>query len=523
MLALIRNLQSEHDAASLVLAAIQRSASRNQCLEISIDEVNAYECLFCVDPSKDISESLIAWAKRKARKLVIFGALPVELLSELDWKSCDLPQDLTELASSPPTPIYQTRESQANVRYLPNEELSVDPIWSRPFERFDFADEWNNHGYGAIRGNGDIWSINAGVDAGQDAISDFMIGDAIHSSFSALGQIGDTNILWVNRSAGLIDSYEWRIVENFLTNYKSKTHPCFPIIRQIPHGFDMMVTSRLDCDEDVSSARGLWSNYQEWEVPFSVALLTSILASGEHDDFIKAIDRAGGSILSHSVTHTPNWGGSYEAAFQEMQSSAAEIKAIIGRMIEYAVSPFHQNPDYAVRALCDTGYKGFVGGIIANDPEFILARGGTLADLPSGFVSHSQQCMLHGDCLLEGGQPLSSYYHAVDLAFSSHTLFGYLDHPFSQRYQYGWQDEQIRANAHKSLINYIKNKSPNTLFVNEEVVLNFIQLCSAVSITSNSGSWSVKIPSHDLPYKVAVEFKNRIYSFHSDDNCISLN
>src|SRR5690606_27172436 len=113
--------------------------------------------------------------------------------------------------------------------------------------------------------------------------------------------------------------------------------------------------------------------------------------------------------------------------------------------VPYAVSPFHQSPQYALEALCDVGYSGCIGGIIRNDPEFLLARGGELAGFPVGFIGHSQQCMLHGDCLLEAGDPLAIYKMAFDQALETRSLFGYLDHPFSERYQYGWVDEESRA------------------------------------------------------------------------------
>lgn len=520
MLALLTSPEYHNDANPLVLAALKRSFTNTMCSELKIDEIGSVDILVCVNPLKDWSSDLIRWAANSNRKLMIFGDVPAVLLSELGWENCELPSNLEQHCKAPPAKTYATSQSSASLIYVPGNKLGTDTKLSRPFERFDFTNEWNNHGYGAIRGTYDIWSVSTGVRAGKDTISNLAFDGKMHSSFVALGEICSTQVFWINRPVGFIDSQEWRQVEEFCSGFHADTHPCIPLVREIPYGFDFMATMRLDCDEDVKSARNLWKNYVEWDIPFSIALLTSILEDGEHDEFINEVIDLNGSILSHSVSHAPNWGGSYEAARQECLKSKKAIRQITGEDVKFAVSPFHQNPEYSVKALSDEGYLGFIGGIIANDPEFMLARGGQLAQVHDSFVSHSQQCMLHGDCLLDEEMPLKAYYHAVDLAFCTHTLFGYLDHPFSERYQYGWKDEESRSNAHKELISYIKSKANKPVFVNDNTALEFILLKSQVEITNIDSKWCISVPEHSLPFKFAVEFKGGLSACSSGKNLL---
>jgi hypothetical protein len=94
-------------------------------------------------------------------------------------------------------------------------------------------------------------------------------------------------------------------------------------------------------------------------LPFSVALLTGLHLRDADLQLLREIVSLGGAVVSHSVHHYPNWGDSYEAALQE----ATESRAWLQRNVPgdesglYAVSPFHQNPPYAVNALADGGYQ----------------------------------------------------------------------------------------------------------------------------------------------------------------------
>ena len=264
---------------------------------------------------------------------------------------------------------------------------------------------------------------------------------------------------------------------------------------------------RLDCDEDVESARPLWEAYREMGVPFSLAVHTTNLADPRHHPILRELVAAGGSVLSHTATHAPNWGGSYAAARAEGEESARQLETVTGVPVRYAVSPFHQTPPYALAGLADAGYRGCIGGIIRNDPEFLLARGGHLAGLPESFVGHSQQCMLHGDCLRAESDPLAVYRQAFDLALETRTLFGYLDHPFSERYAYGWPDEGARIRAHRDFVAYIRGRAADPLFLTEEAALDFLRAKADLRIVRDEAGFRVLPPAVPAAFPVAFEHR----------------
>jgi hypothetical protein len=218
---------------------------------------------------------------------------------------------------------------------------------------------------------------------------------------------------------------------------------------------------RLDCDEAIAASRPLWNLYQESGVPLSLAILTGQETGAPDEKLLEDVLAGGGSVVSHSIHHYPNWGGSYHVALQEAEGSREwlETRAAAAAPVEYAVSPFHQNPPYAVQALADCGYQGFVGGIIANDPEFLIGRAGRVPFAQAQIVSHSAQCMLHGDCYHRYGNRIDTYLQSFDNHLAAGAVFGYLDHPFSPRYQYGWNDEAERVDAHRQLLARLREET----------------------------------------------------------------
>ncbi len=214
---------------------------------------------------------------------------------------------------------------------------------------------------------------------------------------------------------------------------------------------------RLDCDQAIASARPLFELYADQGLCLSLALQTGLPADSNDLELLREVIAAGGAVLPHSVSHLPNWGGSYQAALQETRSCKTWLAENLPQAlpVKYAVSPAHQNPLYAVKALADAGYKGFIGGIIHNDPEFLLGRAGQVPFVAKDVVSHSQQCMLHGDCYHRYGNSLEVYKSTFDNHVKAGAIFGYLDHPFSDSYQYGWTSETERLEAHRTLTNYV--------------------------------------------------------------------
>jgi hypothetical protein len=317
---------------------------------------------------------------------------------------------------------------------------------------------WNNLGYGKVVEGESVFGVAdpSQLKEGAPFVSIF---DSMHES-----------ILWVNRRVGLIDGFDWFIIERFITEYRNDDLICLPALSEIPLGYSGAVTFRIDCDEAVLSGRPLFELYKKFAVPFSVAIKTQQNLGGEVPSFLREILAEGGSVLSHSHVHAPDWGepsqklgpASQGDAYWEASTSLAELKKVLPDLeVRYAVSPFHQNPPVAVKKILDAGIQGFVGGIICNDPEFLLARGGAVPFV-SGMISHSEQCMLHGDVVhdrdRQGADGLDVYRLAFRSALSTQTFFGYLDHPFSA-YTYGWNDESERLGVHEAFLAFMKGFS----------------------------------------------------------------
>jgi hypothetical protein len=450
------------------------------------------------------------------RKLILFGDIPSTIAHKFECVQTEWPAAREHWSRSSSAPTYGQAESAGSIQYSSLAQHLGGKEWKRPMERFDFTDEWNNLGFGAIRADGSIWALSQALNVPSDKeLASVHINGVRHSSYAALFDKPEASILWVNRPVGPIDSYEWRLVENYIASYRHEELPCHPVLREIPWGYDAAITMRLDCDEDVESARPLWNTYREMAVPFSLAVHTANLTDEKHYSILRELIASGGSVLSHTATHAPNWGGSYEAALLEGTSSAQAINTVTGIDVKYAVSPFHQSPPYALAALADAGYQGCIGGIIRNDPEFLLARGGYLANMPQGFIGHSQQCMLHGDCMLHEGDPLAVYKQAFDHVYETHTLFGYLDHPFSERYQYGWSDEASRIEAHRQFITYIRSKTSNPIFLNENDALDFLNFKSQARFIETDSGFKFEIPNQFLNksgnFSLAIEFQGKSF------------
>lgn len=499
-------------AGQLVLAALRRSVTLTQARPISRGALRAAadSVIVAVDIPDAWGEDLLAWLRVRPRKLLVFGRMPTALAAQLGLRvDAAFAGELAAASRSEPAPTGDMRASRAAVDYTAIAATLGGDAWHRPFERFDFTDEWNNLGNGAIRCDGSIWSISqpAHVGGGAELASVRIDGVSI-GSYAALWDGDASSVLWFNRAVGPIDSFEWRIVEHFLSTHRADTLPIHAVLSELPWGYDAAITSRLDCDEDVEASRPLWDAYRRMNVPFSLAVHTQNLRDSRHYPILRELLGDGGAVLSHTATHAPNWGGSYDAALAEGLQSAELIREVTGQAVRYAVSPFHQSPPYALRALADAGYEGCIGGIIRNDPEFLIARGGELAGLPAGFVGHSQQCMLHGDCMLATGDPLAVYKQAFDLAYQTRTLFGYLDHPFSERYQYGWRDEPQRIDAHEQLVAYIRAKARNPLFMTEESALDFLAARADVRILKDAGGVRACVPSGARsPLAMSVEWR----------------
>lgn len=506
--------QTYKHASHLVLAALRRSVTYAQARLISLVslESKSPQIVLAINPTEAFGEQLLNWLNKGRRKLIIFGEVPTCLVHKLDFERVDWPADSANWSSSEPAAIYEFSESLGVIQYGEYAHALGGSAWRRPMERFDFMAEWNNLGYGAIRMDGSIWSLAAPLKTPlKNELASLCVGGEAAVSYAALVDSKDTSVLWFNRAVGPIDSFEWRLVEEFIANFRYQELPCYPVVLEIPWGHDAAVTMRLDCDEDVESARPLWDCYCKLDVPFSLAVHTSNLSDESHHPILRELVEGCGSILSHTATHAPNWGGSYQAAFIEGCSSKKSLEEVTGVKIKYAVSPFHQTPMYALEGLADAGYRGCIGGIICNDPEFLISRGGELAYMPSGFIGHSQQVMLHGDCLISQGDALSVYKEAFRLVRETKSLFGYLDHPFSSRYQYGWLDEKSRIDAHVALIAYIRSQAVNPLFLSQNDAMDFIYSKTEIVVTGDHGKFRIQTALSSSALRPTIEFKKQFF------------
>jgi hypothetical protein len=455
-------------------------------------------------------------AGRRA-KIMLFGPLGCRI-ARLAGVSLQANTDLAVHCGCPPAPVRGTSESSAALVYASTSLGSTAVLRRRPFCRFDFTDEWNNLGYGRIGIGMDPWSLAVSACcAGASVIADIVTGDGTSRGAAAtLHDLPTASILWFARPVGPVDGPDWRIVEAFVADYRSGELPCRPYLRDIPHGVAAAVTMRLDCDEDIASARTLFEFYRERGLTISVAVKTNQPATDAHTAFLNELFASGGAILSHSASHAPNWGGSAAAAEAEaLQSKSWLDQHVPGLSVRYAVSPFHQNPTFVPAALARAGYRGFVSGTIASHPEYLMARGGVVPGGPEGFVSHSQSCMLHGDCLLPGRDPISIYKQAFRIAQATGQFFGYLDHPFSERYTYGWADEAERRLIHGDFLDFMSAECAHArgplLFVNEETCLDFMLEKADTSIVLDEARGIFSISrTHAAGLPLSVGFKGRV-------------
>jgi hypothetical protein len=516
---------SRAQAGEVVALAFVRSCSPHLVTRSSISQM-AYPaqvdtpcCWVLIDPLNDWVDSIIATLGVSNSKVIVFGALPPKLAQYLNVAISPVSDALVDAANCAPALSGRFSQSAAAVRYTAALGSKVSPVQERPFLRYDFTDEWNNLGYGPIHMDATYSSIWALAQSAVAPLSNVIAEvHANHVALSAYAGVWDTpqsSLLWFNRAVGPVDSQEWALVEHFIASYRSVDLSCWPVLREIPYGFDAAVTMRLDCDEDVESARPLWEAYRAMGVPFSLALHAKVLADPIHHTLPKEVLAHGGALLSHTATHAPDWGGSYEAAFIEGTASAACIADAIAYRVKYAVSPFHQTPGYARAALADAGYAGCIGGIIRNDPDFLTARSGQVPAAGEGFIGHSQQCMLHGDCVLQDADPHALFKQAFDISKAGGAFFGYLDHPFSPRYQYGWQTEAQRIDFHQVFIAYMK-QTKNVLFCNETDAMDFLHYRASIRLSVTGAQYAIAPGAKVTPWAVAVEYRGNLLEVTED-------
>ena len=509
----VRFADADRYVARIVATALIRSFTPSQVAsDGDAAGIDASCCVAWINPPAACSGDVARLLETGGKALLLgrIGPRMAEVLGLEFRGSIDLPSDLGRCQ---PNPSSHHDESPAAVQYDARHELArVSPIKRRPLCRFDFSNEWNNLGFGRITLATDAWSLQSDVAADTaDVLAWVESPDGPTTVYAALRDSSSGSALWFNRSTGPVDSLEWRIVEAFFGDYRADELPCFPYVGEIPASYQSAVCPRLDCDEAVASAGPLVDFYHEQNIPVSLALLTG-QRIGEADlRLMRRVIAAGGSVVSHSVSHEPNWGGSYQQAGREAIVSRDWLRRHLPEAlpVRYAVSPFHQNPPYAVSALADNGYHGFVGGIIANDPEYLLGRAGRVPLTTRPIVSFSAQCMLHGDCCARYGENVDVYCESYEAHRSARAVFGYLDHPFSDRYQYGWPDEATRIKAHASLIAHLQTGG-DVWWASIGDVLDFLWWRDTALVSVGPGGrLAVEIDDNASPHSLAIFWKGR--------------
>ncbi|MGE4317489.1 MAG: hypothetical protein AB7E96_01185 [Deferribacterales bacterium] len=386
-------------------------------------------------------------------KVIVFGR-PDERTAEYMGITLLPYENITGRGACASAVTAAASESREEIAYNKKSPLAqAYPFSSRPFCRFDFTDEWNNMGYGRITLDGLEWAVSCAAVC-EDAFASFSL-DGIWYAFALLKDTEKGSLLWVNRAVGWCDSVEWNIIEYFISAYRYKDIATLPYLLDIPAGCASAVTMRLDCDEHILSSKRLFELYRERNIPFTLAVKTSLELNGEVRQYFDDILAAGGAILSHSINHKCDWGSDFRDAVYEGAVSRTVLERFLGMPVNFAVSPFHQNSPKAVCAVKNAGYRGFIGGIIHNDPEYLLSRGGAVPFV-DGIASHSQQCMLHGDCPQNDAEDeLYIYKNSYNSARQTSAFFGYLDHPQSA-YDYGWKSFDRQCNAHMDYLDFLQ-------------------------------------------------------------------
>lgn len=515
---MIHILRDESDPVTteIVVRALQRSFSRGQVrASADVSDLPARNgIVVAINPDEGAAAALGRLAN-SGGKIILFGALCRAVADIAGVSIAAIDPSLGPLADCEPTPAYEMRSSSAVLEYSNTTLGRESPLRRRHFCRFDFTDEWNNLGYGRIGFGSGRWSIAQLADGFDTLVAGVQVGGT--SSIGAAVTQRDLpggSVLWFARPVGPVDGPDWTIVEEFVSSYRAGELPVRPSLKGAPHGYGGAASMRLDCDEDLASARSLFELYNDRGRPLSLAVTTGRLHRKEDVALIADVLQAGGALLSHSVTHAPQWGGSGEAAEREARDSKGCLERLFPDVsVRYAVSPFHQNPSYVPGALARSGYDGFIAGSIACDPEYLMSRAGVPPFAPPNVVLHSQSCMLHGDCLLaEGADPLAVFKEAFRLARGGGEFFGYLDHPFSERYSYGWSSERARLDAHSAYLSYLNEECGDEplLFVNEDACMRFIKEKSAVVIDFDEASGDFAISNaFAAGFPLAVRYRGQ--------------
>lgn len=500
MITIINNKEESYTCA-LVFRAFRRCCPLNgvECIpatDLPTQYAENGNIFVFISPRGESEVILRELMGKRNQKLIVFGKLPRFCIEHFDLDTSQS-INMDEIIKLDPAPQDTHSKSKGSIQYL-NGVFDVDDgPWSRPLARFDYANEWNNLGFGNFGEFGSPFGVGGFVKCSiENELAYIAYNEQPVCTFICQFEDEFGSLLFVNRPVGNSDSHDWKIVEDYVANFGDGRLPWLPILRDIPFGFNGALTVRLDCDEDITSANQLLELYKGYNVPLSLALTANLLTDDTHNQTLQKCIKDGGSILAHSLSHLPHWGGSYSSALNEAKKSKAVIEGCIQRPVENVVAPFHHTPDYSIKALNDAGFKACIGGISNAYPEFNLIRAGTYND-EIDVLCHCQQSMMHGHTIEQVGDPLSVFKEAMTISTKSGSWYGYLDHPFSNRYQYDWESEDARLDLHRTFIEHFQQQD-GVLVAAEDECLAFLRSKANVMIDDDfepSLQWFNKPPN----------------------------
>ena len=502
-------------AGGVVRAALERSFSRAQLGPEG-------RVVVLVNPGAEDLETARA-AIHGGGKLVLLGRLapPIAELAGLD----PIPEPVVSAEEATATPDRDRPwdESPAHVLWDDRHALGrAAPLARRAFCRFDYEDEWNNLGFGRIFVDGSPFALAAAARAEvAEPLAWVAVGTETRGAFAAVREWETGSLLWIGRSVGPVDGLDWAVVERFVADHRPDDLPCLPCWSDLPAGFGSAAVARLDCDEAVASARPLLELYRDRGFPLSLAVRADLPLDAADRAVLAEAIAAGGAVLSHSYAHPPDWGASEDEAFAEARRSRERLEQAVpaARPVRFAVSPFHRNPPHALRGLGAAGYHGLVTGIIDRDPECLIGRAGVLPFAEPPLVSHSQQSMLHGECFRRQGGRIQVWQQVFEAHRAADAVYGYLDHPFSPRYQYDWRDEAERIGAHERLLDVFDRSDGLWRPGLGELLDRLVRRARAALALGDDGLPAVAAPERDVPF--AVRFRGKIHAARSASSILA--
>lgn len=500
------------DKTSEIVRTAMRRSFTSSAIESKNIESHTYLAVIIAPNKSDIP--LLNAIMHQGGKALLLGRPSSEVAELLQMTLLGGIEPIIGTDAAPSAEGQPFTQSSGKVVYNTDNALAAQAIFNqRPFTRFDFTQEWNNLGFGRITTSNDPWSISCLATCNGNALANLVIDGKDSGPYSVLRDSAQGSLLWYNRPVGPVDSVEWNIIEKFFCDYRADEGlPCIPCLSEVPFGKNVIVTMRIDCDEAIYSAHSLFEFYKSINLPLSLAVKTSLPIGEQEFSFFDEIYENGGALLSHSHTHAKNWGRNAEEAYTDAELSRRWFEKNLAQFspIQYAVSPFHTNRSWSLNALAHLGFKGCIGGIIHNDPEYLIARPGVVPFVSENIISFTQQCMLHGDCYAMQGYNMNVAKQNFRTHYAARSSFGFLDHAFSKRYSYGWADALQRMQAHKELIEYIEGFE-GVLWANPVTCMQYFSSLSQSTLQLDVSGEKVSLRNwQGHSWQPAVRFKNKI-------------